>query len=106
MNRAKHGSSVEIYSRFFDEFVTQKTGDKVVGHIMVDEMKLKSGIWFNSKDGSIIGFECNEGGVQIDNEIKKFIKGDKEGIRSTSVENDNEDEEKNSNSIDFVMYIN
>lgn len=43
-DRAKHGFSVEIYSRFFDEFVTQQTGDKVGGHIMVKEMKLKSGI--------------------------------------------------------------
>ena len=53
------GLNPKIYSRLHDELVRISVG-KVVGHIMVDEMQLKSGIYFHSKSHVVTGFATEE----------------------------------------------
>ena len=42
---------------------------------MMDEMKLKSGIYFNSSSLEVTGFASDGGGIDLDGTIKKFLRG-------------------------------
>ena len=72
-NSLHQGLNPKLYSRLYDEFVTRSTG-QIVGHVMVDEMQLKSGIYFHSKSHVVTGFATDGGGISIDKEIMDFLK--------------------------------
>ena len=40
----------------------------------MDEMKLKSGIYFNSSSLEVTGFSSDGGGIDLDGSIKKILK--------------------------------
>ena len=73
------------YSTFYDEFVNKKTNssiglndDKVHGHVMCDEMKLKDGILFNCQSNGMVGFTCSGNSLDLKSELRQFFKGDDE----------------------------
>ena len=43
--RIHQGFNQKLYSRLFDEFVEPNKSRNISGHLMVDEMKLKSGVF-------------------------------------------------------------
>ena len=49
-------------------------GDKIYAQVMMDEMKLKSGIYFNSSSLEVTGFSSDGGGIDLDGSIKKILK--------------------------------
>ena len=89
--RANNGLSIGLYSGLFDEFVSHKKDEKLIAHLLVDEMKLKSGIWFNLKDGTVVGFETHEGGVNIDKELKDILKDITKQKQTGDIERDKKD---------------
>ena len=49
----------------------------VLGHLMTDEMKLQSEIWWNCKTNKMVGFASsglNTDGLDLANELKKMLK--------------------------------
>ena len=66
------GFNLEFYSRLHDEFV-DTSEHKIVGHIMMDEMQLKSGIYFHSRSHEVTGFATDGGGIKIDNKISSLL---------------------------------
>ena len=94
--RVKNGYNPALYSRFHDEFVTQQT-ETVYGHLLMDEMKLKSGVYFNSSSLEVCGFESEGGGIQIDSAIRNILKKK----RSEKKESDESDKD-----LKIVSYVN
>ena len=71
-NTVHQGFNPKIYSRMHDKFVG-KSGHKIVGHIMVDEMQLKSGIYFHSKNHEVTGFATDGDGISLDGELRNIL---------------------------------
>ena len=67
-----YGFNLELYSRIHDEFV-KTSKNKVGGHIMMDEMRLKSGIYFHSRSHEVNGFTTDGDGIKIDKEISNLL---------------------------------
>jgi hypothetical protein len=53
--RLNEGYSPKIYGNFFDEVVAHTT-PPVIGHLIFDEMKLKTGIFWRTSDHTVCGF--------------------------------------------------
>ena len=70
------GFNLELYSRIHDEFV-DTSEHKIVGHIMMDEMQLKSGIYFHSRSHEVTGFATDGDSIKIDNEIYNLLSASK-----------------------------
>ena len=64
----KQGFNPKTYSRFHDEFVSSKY-EIIVGNVMMDEMKLKSGVYFNSNGNSVSGFSTEGNGITVEDEF-------------------------------------
>ena len=71
-NTVHQGFNPKIYSRMHDEFVG-KSGHKIVGHIMVDEMQLKSGIYFHSKGHEVTGFTTDGDGISLHGKLRNML---------------------------------
>ena len=54
------------------EFVRYQT-TQVAGHLIVDEMKLKSGVFFHTKSHEVTGFATEGDGISLDEEIKHLF---------------------------------
>ena len=67
-NKMHQGFNLELYSRIHDDFVTTSK-HKIVGHIMMDEMQLKSGIYFHSRSHEVTGFATDGDGIKVAKEI-------------------------------------
>ena len=52
--RLNEGYSPKIYGNFFDEYVTHKS--PVIGQLVFDEMKLKTGVFWRTSDHTVCGF--------------------------------------------------
>lgn len=50
----------------FNEFGLRNKRGESVPNLMVVEMKLKSGIWFGTKNDKIISFQCDGSEIDID----------------------------------------
>ena len=50
------------------KFVSNHDG-QITGHLMVDEMKLKSGVLFNTKSHEVCDFATEGDGIELDEEI-------------------------------------
>ena len=96
MNTVNEGFNPLLYSQFFDEFVQLKKQHSVIGHLMVDEMKLKANILYDNSH-EVKGFFCESGGFKLDNEIKDLLKG------NTSKKKKNKDDEE---IPDIISYVN
>jgi hypothetical protein len=59
----------KIYCRYKDERLHGKSKDGEAGHMMVDEIKLKSDIAFNCKNNEVIGFVANKGTIDLREEF-------------------------------------
>ena len=71
--RIHQGFNLTLYSRLFDEFVEPNKPRNISGHLMVDELKIKLGVYFNSNTYEVTGFEADGDGINIDEEIKKDL---------------------------------
>jgi hypothetical protein len=52
--RLNEGYSPKIYGNFFDEFVARSS--PVIGHLVFDEIKLKTGVFWRTSDHTVCGF--------------------------------------------------
>ena len=68
--------------------------DKVIGHLMVDEMELKLGVYFHTKSHNIIGFVTEDKGLTLDAKIKQFLEDSKAVQDGVHEEATDEAEEK------------
>ena len=96
MNKINEGFNLVLYSRFFDEFVVFHQELKDVGHLMVDEMKLKAGILFN-RSNDVQGSFCESDGFKLHNKVKDVLRG---GVSKKKVNADEEEEP------DIITYVN
>ena len=71
--KINQGYNTKSYSRLHDEFVSRKD-EKIVGHLLVDEMNLKSGIWFDTNTHEVSGFVTDGDGIDLDGEIKQLLR--------------------------------
>ena len=65
--------NTKFYSRLHDNFVSRKD-KKIVFHLLVDEMKLKSGFWFDTHTHEVSGFATDGDGIDLNGEIKKLLR--------------------------------
>lgn len=86
--RVKEGIHPPVYGWFFDEHVSKKQPAVEHGHIIFDEMKLKSGIFWNTADHSLVGFASQDNKVlTIDDDLQQLFRDDNiEAARMDSVE--------------------
>ena len=72
----KDGYDPQIYKSFFDNNLHNNQDNSLIpARLMFDEMKLKSGITFNCKDGSMTGFVTdNDGFYSISNATRFLFK--------------------------------
>ena len=57
---------------------------------MVDEMKLKSGIYFDSKTYEVTGFESTGDGINLGDEIRNVLLASKKKDENENIEKDND----------------
>ena len=95
--KVRHGFNTLLYSRLHDEFVRNHTG-VVVGHVMMDEMKLKSGVMFHTKTHEVTGFATNGDGIDLDTEVKKLFRD--------SVVNPNNNKNSEKKEPEVTQYVN
>ena len=62
----KEGTFPPLFGWLKDTIVDQAKVTPVIGHINVDEMKLKSDFYFNPKNGSSAGIVVNDISQRID----------------------------------------
>ena len=71
-NLATEGNCPETYSRLADA-IKKKGGNNLIGHIMVDEMKLCSDMCINTQDYECVAFLTDTGKLELEDELKKIL---------------------------------
>jgi hypothetical protein len=63
--RMKDGEDPKVYCHFKDERLQGKYLGGLIGHLMADEIKLKSDTAYNCRNKEIIGFVGNNGHLNL-----------------------------------------
>jgi len=88
----KEGINPKIYGWFADGQGQIPPGQQLDGHLMFDEMKLRSNIYWNCKDDSVVGFASNKDGrLCLEEVINDVLTVDTDG------EEDDEDQSLSTN---------
>ena len=71
-NLDTEGNNPETYSRLADA-IKKMNGNNVMGHVMVDEMKLCSDLCINTQDYECVSFVTDNGKLELEDELKKIL---------------------------------
>ena len=74
--KSRDGEDPKIYCRYKDERLRRKSKEGEAGHLMVDEIKLKSDLAFNCKNNEVIGFVANSGTIDLRAEFASLLAND------------------------------
>jgi hypothetical protein len=75
--RLNEGYSPKIYGNFFDEYV--KRSSPVIGHLVFDEMKLKTGVFWRTSDHTVCGFASSNQNSTIRTVLSDMVKNGDSG---------------------------
>jgi len=68
--RTSDGICPAIYQWFFDDSIQHIPESERVGHVMCDEMQLKSGIYWNTLSHKLVGFTSDSSEMNLAKEIE------------------------------------
>jgi hypothetical protein len=71
--QSRDGKDPRIYCRYKDERLRGKSKKGEGGHMMVDEIKLKSDIAFSCQNNKIITFVSNKGTINLREEFESLL---------------------------------
>jgi hypothetical protein len=83
--RMKDGEDPKVYCRFKDERLRGKESAGMIGHLMADEIKLKSDIAYNCRNKEIIGFVGNKGSLNLREEFANLLTSPERASDDTKV---------------------
>jgi hypothetical protein len=76
--RLKEGYSPQIYGNFFDECAD--LDDLIIGHLVFDEMKLKTGVFWRTSDHTVCGFATFSPNTTIKSVLSDMVENGDDGI--------------------------
>jgi hypothetical protein len=75
--RLNEGYSPKIYGNFFDEYVCRQS--LVIGHLIFDEMKLKTGVFWRTSDHTVCGFASSNQNSTIRSVLSDMVQHSDDG---------------------------
>ena len=100
-NKIDEGFNTNTYTNFLDEISHKpKKHQKLRGHLVVDEMKLKGGVYMRTSDNKIIAFSNSYDAFRLKGEIAALIK---DGKGLADIINQNLDQD---NTLHHANYVN